>query len=113
MPDHDIDKVLGWRGSTVRDAEGEKIGTFEDVLLDRRTDRPAWARVRTGLFGRRQTIVPLAGAEEVDGDIRVPYAKAHVTEGPSLDPDVAPTAEEEAALDAHYGAPPPAGRGHA
>jgi PRC-barrel domain len=103
MPQHDIDTVLGWRGRTVRDAEGQKIGTFEDVLLDRRTDLPAWARVRTGLFGRRQSIVPLEGAEEVDDDVRVPYAKDHVTDGPNLEPDVAPTAEEEASLHSHYG----------
>jgi hypothetical protein len=127
MAHHDIDTVLGWRGSTVRDAEGEKIGTFEDVLLDRRTDLPAYARVRTGLFGHRQTIIPLEGAEEVDGDLRVPYAKDHVNEGPNLEPDVAPTADEEAALESHYGgtggaaggpehgggAPPTAGQGHA
>jgi hypothetical protein len=128
MSHHDIDTVLGWRGCTVRDAEGEKIGTFEDVLLDRRTDLPAYARVRTGLFGRRQTIIPLEGAEEVDGDLRIPYAKDHVNAGPNIEPDVAPTAEEEAQLHAHYASPgggggageadpgdepPAAGQGHA
>jgi uncharacterized protein YrrD len=125
MSHHDIDTVLGWRGNTVRDAEGEKIGTFEDVVLDRRTDLPAYARVRTGLFGRRHTIIPLEGVEEVEGDLRVPYAKDHVNEGPNIEPDVAPTEEEEAALHSHYGggaggtgggaadAPPTAGQGHA
>ena len=54
----DIDTVLGWRGRTVRDVNGEKIGTFGDVYLDR-DDAPAWAGVQTGLFGRHESFVPL------------------------------------------------------
>jgi hypothetical protein len=99
----DIDTVLGWRGRTVRDPEGENVGTFGDVFLDRDTDRPAWGSVRTGLFGRHESFVPLDGVEEADGDLRVPYTGQQVSDAPRIDPDVSLTEDEERALYSHYG----------
>jgi len=99
----DIDTVLEWRGNTVRDAEGEKIGTFGDVFLDAETDAPAWGGVRTGLFGRSESYVPLAAVEERDGDLFIPYSQAQVKDAPQIDPDVSLTPEEEQVLYDHYG----------
>jgi hypothetical protein len=98
----DIDTVLGWRGKTVRDRDGEKVGTLGDLYLDRQTDRPAYAGVRTGLFRQRESVVPLSGAEEVDGDVRVPYTAAQIRDAPNVDPEVALDAGEEARLDGHF-----------
>ena len=98
-----IDTALGWRGRTVHDEAGERIGTLEQLYLDAEDDRPAWAGVRTGLLGLRESFVPLAGARE-DGDaLVVPYAKDHVRDAPSVDPDAALDPDEEAALRRHYG----------
>jgi hypothetical protein len=99
----DIDTALAWRGKTVRDPDGEKIGTFGGVFLDQETDRPAWGGVRTGLFGRREHYVPLDRFDEVDDDLRVPFDQQLVKDAPHIDPDVALTAEQEQALLAHYG----------
>lgn len=103
MGNVDIDTALAWRGRTVRDPEGEKVGTFGDVFLDRETDRPEWGGVRTGLFGRHESYVPLTEVEEDEGDLRVPFTKEQVTGAPRIDPDVALTEEEERTLFAHYG----------
>lgn len=103
MTDLDVDTVLSWRGRTVRDAEGEKLGTFGDVLLDRETDLPAWASVRTGLFGRKETYVPLDGATEADGDVHLPYSAQQVNDAPHVDPDITLEPADEEALFAHYG----------
>jgi hypothetical protein len=103
MRNLDIDTVLGWRGRTVRDPAGEKIGSFGDVFLDRQTDRPAWGGVRTGLFGNHESYVPLERVEEDGGDLRVHFPKDVVKDAPRIDPDVALSAEEEAALWRHYG----------
>ena len=66
----DIDTALAWRGCTVRDRDGEKVGTFGDLYLDGDTDRPAYAGVKTGLFRSKESIVPLDGAYEADdGDV--------------------------------------------
>src|SRR4051794_25613752 len=99
----DIDTALGWRGKTVRDRDGEKVGTLGDLYLEGETDRPAYAGVRTGLFRRSESIVPLADAREVDGDVVVPYAAAQIRDAPNVDPDVALTDEEEDRLRGHYG----------
>lgn len=99
-----IDTVLGWRGKTVRDAEGDKIGSLGDVFLDRETDQPAWGGVRTGLFGHRESYIPLERVtEDEDGDLRVPFDRDVVKDAPRIDPDVALTADEERALYQHYG----------
>jgi|tagenome__1003787_1003787.scaffolds.fasta_scaffold19903708_2 hypothetical protein len=102
----DIDTALAWRGRTVRDRDGEKVGTFGDLYLEGDTDRPAYAGVKTGLFRSKESIVPLGGAYEGDdGDIHVPYTLAAIKSAPNVDPDVALTDEEESRLHEHYGAP--------
>jgi PRC-barrel domain protein len=101
--EHDLDTVLGWRGRTVRDREGEKIGTLGELFLDRETDRPAWAGIKTGLLGRRESIVPLGRMVEDGDELRVPYGKDEVRDAPGADPDVALAPDEERALYEHYG----------
>ena len=109
----DIDTVLGWRGKTVLDRHGEKIGRLGDIYLDRDTDAPAYAGVNTGLFGTKETYLRLADANLVDDDIQVPYDREVVLEAPRIDPDVALTAHEEDLLDEHYGRPNPTASGGA
>jgi stress response protein YsnF len=101
----DIDTALDWRGRTVVDRHGEKIGTFDELYLDA-DDRPAWAAVRTGLFGRRQTFVPLSEAQRDGDDLRVPFDKGRVEAAPNVDPDEQLTDEEEDRLHEHYGLGP-------
>ena len=100
----DIDTVLDWRGRTVRDRDGEKLGTLGNLYLEEETDRPAYAGIRTGLFGRNESILPLAGIRDVDGELTVPYEKALVDAAPNVDPDAALTADEQAAILGHYDA---------
>jgi hypothetical protein len=101
MPD--LDTVLSWRGKTVRDREGEKLGTLGALYLDADTDRPAYAGVHTGLFRHHESVVPLDGAQEVDGDVRLPYDAAQVRDAPNVDPDVALDDDEQARLHEHFG----------
>lgn len=95
--------MLGWRGRDVRDPDGEKIGTLGDVFLDRETQRPAWGGIRTGLFGRRESFVPLEELQPGEEDLVVPYPKDVVKDAPQIDPSVALSASEEEALWRHYG----------
>ncbi|MEU1072768.1 MULTISPECIES: PRC and DUF2382 domain-containing protein [unclassified Streptomyces] len=88
---------------TVRDPKGDKIGTVEQVWLDDHTGRPEWVTVKTGLFGTKETFVPLSGARS-DGDtLTVAHHKAHVHDAPHVDADQHLDAEEERALYRHYG----------
>jgi PRC-barrel domain/Domain of unknown function (DUF2382) len=100
----DIDTVLGWRGRPVLDRDGENVGTFGEIYLDDATDRPAYAGVRTGLFKRRESVVPLAGAQETPDGIRLPHSADRIAGAPNVDPDVALDDDEQQRLAAHFGA---------
>src|SRR3954447_15411608 len=102
MPPLDIETALDWRGRTVVDCDGDKIGTFDELYLDE-SDRPAWGAVTTGLFGMRQTFVPLSEAQPEGDVLRVPFGKDLVKDAPNVDPDTQLDPEEEMLLYRHYG----------
>jgi sporulation protein YlmC with PRC-barrel domain len=100
--DYDLDTILSWRGRTVVDRKGQKLGKLEDLYLDTATDQPSYAGVRTGLFGRHQSVVPLAGMQERDGDLVVPHDAELVRDAPALDPDATLSERDEQRLASHY-----------
>jgi uncharacterized protein (TIGR02271 family) len=98
---HDPDSL---RGATVRDRDGEKIGTVDDLYFDEATDKAEWMTVKTGLFGMKTTFVPVEGAQpEGEDELRVPYEKDRVKGAPSIDPDHELTQGEEQELYSFYG----------
>jgi hypothetical protein len=101
MPD--LDTLFGWRGRTVLDRDGERLGKLGDLYLDEATDRPAWGGVRTGLLGRKESIVPLEGIVEREGDLVLPHPASLVRDAPSVDPDEALDDAEQERLARHYG----------
>src|SRR3954454_10770068 len=98
----DIDTALEWRGRTVVDRDGDKIGKLDELYLDE-SERPAWGAVTTGLFGRRQSFVPLADLRPAGDDLQVPYEKDRVKDAPNVDPDDQLSGAEEERLHRHYG----------
>ena len=103
MDGPDIDTALAWRGRTVRDPAGEKLGTLSELYLHGESDRPAWAGVKRGLLSGCPTIVPLGGIREQDDDLVVPHDRELVESAPDVDPDVELSEEQERLLEAHYG----------
>src|SRR4051812_5711277 len=102
------DEIERLRGAHVVGSDGQRLGTVGETFLSE-DDQPNWVTVRTGLFGRRESFVPLEDAE-LEGDVlRVPYDKAKVKDAPHYDPESAPTEEEEVDLHRYYGRPRPAG----
>jgi hypothetical protein len=99
-------------GQEVLDAHDERLGKLEEIYLDPETDRPAFACVRAGLFGRRLSFVSLTDATLGDGYVRIAHLRAHVREAPQLRPDEQLTREEARRLSEHYGPePPPSAQG--
>jgi uncharacterized protein (TIGR02271 family) len=90
-------------GSTALTSSGDKLGSVGEVYLDDETGRPEWATVRTGLFGTKQAFVPLAEADLVGGDLRLPYDKDRVKNAPHIDTDGHLSPEEESELYRYYG----------
>lgn len=99
-----LEDVRTWIGRTMVDADGDKVGTVENIYLDRQTGEPEWAAVTTGLFGLKHSIVPIRDAEPAgDDQIRVPFQKQQVKDAPRVDPDDDLSPEEERRLYDHYG----------
>ena len=100
-----LQDVQTWRGKTMVDADGDKIGTIEEIYLDRQTGQPEFATVKTGLFGLKTSFVPIVEAEMTGDDtVRVPVHKEQVKDAPRVEPDgqeLSP--DEERRLWEHYG----------
>jgi len=93
-----------WQGLRVVARDGEAIGTLEEVYHDVGGGRPRWAVVR--LVDGRQGFVPLTGAVQQGGELRIPVGRRSVDEAAAtLPPTGQLTAQEEERLDAHYGGP--------
>jgi uncharacterized protein (TIGR02271 family) len=99
MPDSDT--VAAWRGKTMVDRDGDRIGSISDIYADDETGQPDWALVDTGLFGGRSSFVPIGQARPAGGDVQVPYQQQQVKDAPKVEADRHLSVAEE--LWRHYG----------
>jgi uncharacterized protein (TIGR02271 family) len=90
-------------GATVYGDDGNKIGSVGQVYLDNRTGDPQWVTVKTGLFGTKETFVPLDNASLSGDHVEVPYSKDRVKDAPRIDEDGDLSPAEESELYRHYG----------
>jgi uncharacterized protein (TIGR02271 family) len=98
-----LEDIKSWRGRTVVDSDGDKIGSIEDIYLDRQSGEPEWAAIKTGLLGTKVSFAPLRDASEAGDDVRVPYSKDQVKDAPSIEADGELSPDEEQRLYEHYG----------
>ena len=99
----DMTHEYDWHGRTLKDRNGDKIGTIDALYLDQQTDKPEWALVNTGLFGSKSSFVPLAGAAPRGEDVVVKVEAQQVKDAPKMDPDEQLSEQQEAELFRHYG----------
>ena len=94
----------GWIGHDAFDSSGDKVGEISDVYYDDVTGRPEWLAVRTGLFGMKETFVPIHGSQQHgDSDLKLCFDKNTIKDAPRVDPEGHLSPDEERALWAHYG----------
>lgn len=87
----------------VIDQHGDKVGGVGQIYLDDASGQPAWASVKSGLFGLRESFVPLATAEVVNGNISVPFTKDFIKDAPRVDADNHMDDGQQATLYSYYG----------
>jgi uncharacterized protein (TIGR02271 family) len=95
-----ISRVIG---QDVYDESGDKIGSAAEVYLDDETGQPEWVTVRTGMFGTKESFVPLRDADLTDNGVRVPVTKSQVKDAPKVDTDGHLSPQEEEELYRYYG----------
>jgi uncharacterized protein (TIGR02271 family) len=95
-----IDRVIG---QDVYDEAGEKIGSAGEIYLDDESGQPEWVTVKTGLFGTKESFVPIRDADLTNDGLRIPVSKAQVKDAPKIDTDGHLSPAEEAELYRYYG----------
>ena len=99
----DRDDVTTLSGATVRTRGGGKIGRVAEVYLDDETGQPEWVTVRTGLFGTKESFVPLAVARLERGELVVDATKEKVNGAPRIDEGGYLSEQKEAEIYRYYG----------
>lgn len=89
-------------GAAVVGCDMKKLGTVDAVYRDIESGRPEWVAVVSGLFGNQVSLVPLARAEFVGSDLRLPYDREQLRTAPHHDPTRALSPSDEAELFRHY-----------
>lgn len=74
-----------WRGKTLVDRDGERIGKLQEVYVDVENDEPQFATVKEGFIGRHLTFVPLGGVTVGPDDLQVAVTKDKVKSAPNLE----------------------------
>lgn len=98
------ENLRDWRGRSVVDTDGDKIGSLEAIYVDTATDEPSFATVQVGFPGRHRLVfVPLEGATVAPDHVRVHCDKKLVKQAPSIDMDGELLAADEPAIFSHYG----------
>jgi len=93
--------------SAVVDPTGNKLGKVGNVYLADATRQPEWITVKTGLFGTKESFVPLSGAHADQDGVHVRVDKDAVSDAPRIEADGHLSMEESAQLYKHYGLPMP------
>jgi hypothetical protein len=98
-----VDRIEAWRGQKVIDQADEDLGKLEDVFFDSGTGTPLLISVKSGLFGRKSTLIPIDGATVGPDYVRVAHTKETVSRAGESRGEGAPRDEELAALGSAYG----------
>jgi uncharacterized protein (TIGR02271 family) len=94
-----ISRVIG---KDVYDSSGQKIGSAAEVYLDDESGQPEWVTVKTGLFGTKESFVPIRNADLTDDGVRVPVSKDQVKDAPKIDADGHLSPQDEQELYRYY-----------
>ena len=93
-------------GEPAFDRDGERVGTVEDLYLDRANGEPALALVSSGRkpgTGSEWRVVPLLGATKNGGSVTLGFPLEQIAAAPSAAGEPELTPERQQAIYAHYG----------
>lgn len=79
-------EIASWAGRTLYDADGQKIGRVGQFWMDDDSGRPTWVTVHTGLFGNKESFLPVRGLRPAGEYLYTPYQKDQVKDAPNYDP---------------------------
>lgn len=91
-----------WQGKAVVDRNGNKVGSIGQLYVDDRNDSPAWATVKTGMFGTKENFFPVSMAHVHGEEIVIDMPADEVKNAPKVDADEHLSYDEEQELYQYY-----------
>jgi sporulation protein YlmC with PRC-barrel domain len=92
-----------WTGHDLYAADGEKIGTVEDVRYGDGTGELKWLVVEAGLLGTKTIFVPVLEVQRDGERLVVPYDKDQVMKAPKVENELMPTDDEKGGICTYFG----------
>lgn len=89
-------------GRDVYDVDGQKVGTAAHLYASDVSGEPEWVTVKTGLFGNKESFVPLVGAHAEKDGLHVGAPKDVIKDAPRIDDNGHLSEAEAAELYRHY-----------
>ena len=89
-------------GQDVYDVDGQKVGTAANLYASDLSGEPEWVTVKTGLFGTKESFVPLTGARTETDGLHVGARKDAIKDAPRIDDQGHLSEAEATELYRHY-----------
>lgn len=99
----DGQEILGWRGWSVIDRDGEALGTVSEVYLEPDSEEPSWLLLDLAGFRTEPAFVPARLAEAAGEGLKLAVARELVRDAPRPPVDGRLSAAEAETLRRHYG----------
>lgn len=93
----------GWTGRDLLDANGDTIGTVEEVRHGDPAGKLTWLVVDPGVSDSNKLFIPANDVRSSGEALSVPYAKARVKGAPAVEGEAALTDTDQVSLCRYYG----------
>jgi len=100
-----VEGIAEWIGREVVDRDGEKVGKLADVYYDTTDRAPTFVAIKSGAFGRSQSVAPLKGSTLSRDFVRLDAPKELVKDAPEDAAGGRLTGVDAAAVLRHFGLP--------
>ena len=113
--DHIATNDVDIRGRTVKDREGQEIGTVDDLLIALDNDRVRFLIVGSGGFlgiGRDTLFLPVEAVGHVGDEVLVEFDTGRLAASPGYDPELTSDRDYYTELYGYYGYTPYWGPGY-
>jgi hypothetical protein len=98
-----VEDLEAWLGQQVVDPAGEQLGKLDEIFFDSKSGDPVLISVKSGLLGRRSSLVPIDGSTFSRDYIRVAHRKEVIAETDQSTVDGSPDRDELTRLGTGYG----------
>ncbi len=98
------DQIPRLLGHTAYDQDHHKLGRIGQVFVDDDTGVPEWLTVQSGMFGTKESFVPVQAAELRDDEVLLPFPLERIRQAPKVETEEGHLSPEaEATLYDYYG----------